>query len=175
MMPRGALFVWYAGGMLAAVAIGWFAARLHAAGIAPVGLMSLLVGAMLGAALAALAASQLTASDPAASQLAASQLAASQRLAGSCPLVIGTILLALVTILAEHAWLYRDFRRQWQDARAESPEVALFRPEQPWSPHEYFAWELSSGRAALWALDAVLVIAAAVTVVIVVVRRRPPK
>jgi hypothetical protein len=177
MMPRGALFMWYFGGMLAAVAIGWFAARLHAAGIAPVGLMSLLIGAMLGAALAALAASQLTASDPAASQLAASRAPrlGVVVLAGSCPLVIGTILLALVTILAEHAWLYRDFRRQWQDARAESAEVALFRPEQPWSPHEYFAWELSSGRAALWALDAVLVIAAAVTVVIVVVRRRPPK
>jgi hypothetical protein len=74
---------------------------------------------------------------------------------------------ALVTTLAEHAWLYLDFRRQWQEVRAKSPEVALFRPEAPWSPAEYFARELSAGRAPLWALDAVLVIAAAVTVVVV--------
>jgi hypothetical protein len=158
MTPRGAVLVWYAGGMLAAVAIGWIAARLNVVGIAPVGLSSLCVGGVLGGTLTALAVSQSRRPGPAV-------------LTGSPHVVIGTILLALVTILAEHAWLYRDFRRQWHAARANSPEVALFRPAAPWSPAEYFARELSADRAALWALDAVLVIAAAV--IVVIVARRP--
>jgi hypothetical protein len=151
MIPRSALLWWYAGGILAAIAIGWIAAQLNVAGIAPLGVLSFCVGALLGIALGA--------------------IAASQRLAARWPIAMGTIVLAFVTILAEHAWLYREFRRQWYDARAKSAEIALFRAEQPWSPGEYFGRELSAGRSALWALDAVLIIAAALTVFIVVRRR----
>jgi hypothetical protein len=77
-------------------------------------------------------------------------------------LVLGTVALALVTVLAEHAWLYRDFRRQWHEARSRSAEVALFRPEAPWSPAEYFAREASAGRIALWVVDATLIIVVAI-------------
>jgi len=67
------------------------------------------------------------------------------------------VLLAIVTVLAQHAWLYHSFRQQWHEARAKSPEVALFRAEAPWSPREYFARELTPYRAALWCLDAALI------------------
>ena len=52
-----------------------------------------------------------------------------------------SLLFALVTVFVEHAWLYRDFRRQWHEARASNPQVAMFRPEQPWSPAEYLRHE----------------------------------
>ena len=134
--------VWFGGGFVAAIGIGWVAALLHASGRAPLGLMSLGVGLALGATLAGLAATQRVADPP--------------------PPPPRTVILAFITVLAEHAWLYRDFRRQWHEARAESAEVALFRPAAPWSPAEYFARELTPGRAALWGVDAALLTAAAV-------------
>ena len=85
-------------------------------------------------------------------------------------LVLGTIVFALVLVFVEHAWLYRDFRRQWQALRFEVPQVAMFRTEEPWSPREYFAREATPGRAALWVADAVLIAGAALGVV--VTRRR---
>ena len=144
--------VFYVAGAVAAIAIGWLAAKLHVAGFAPIGLLSLGIGIALGAALCS--------------------MAASQRLASRRQCVVGALVMAIVTVLAEHAWLYQDFRRQWHEARAESAAVALFRPETPWSPAEYFARELTPGRAALWVLDAVLITAAAVGVVIVWSRRQ---
>jgi hypothetical protein len=144
--------LWWLGGAVAAVGIGWAAARLHLAGFAPIGIVSLGVGMMVGGALAA--------------------IAASQRLVGQKPLVVGTIVLSVLAVLAEHAWLYVDFRRQWHMARANSAEVAMFRAEAPWPPGEYFARELTPQRCALWTLDAVLIIAAAVAVAIVVQRRQ---
>jgi hypothetical protein len=142
--------LWWLGGAVAAVGIGWAAARLHLLGFAPIGIVSLGVGATLGGALASIAASQL---------------------AGQKRLVVGTIVLSVLAVLAEHAWLYVDFRRQWHMARANSAEVAMFRAEAPWPPGEYFARELTPQRCALWTLDAVLIIAAAVAVAIVVQRR----
>jgi hypothetical protein len=109
---------------------------------APVGILPLAVGASLGAILGG--------------------LGAWIRIAGPTRLVIGAVLLALVAVMTEHAWLYRDFRRQWHAARAASPHVAMFRPETPWSPHRYAAEEFSQGRAVLWMVDASLVMAAAV-------------
>jgi ABC-type uncharacterized transport system permease subunit len=140
------MLIWYITGAGAAVAIAWLAAMLHLSGHAPLGLLSLGVGAALGAAL--------------------NTLAAMLRVAGRSTTVVSTVIFALVTVLAQHAWLYVDFRRQWHEARAASPEVALFRPESPWSPAEYLTRELTPGRAALWALDAALVVAAAVAVVV---------
>jgi hypothetical protein len=135
------MFIWYAAGSLAAIAVAWLAALLHIAGRAPVGIVSIGVGLFLGAVLGG--------------------IAASQRLAGRQRLLAGTILLAFLAVLAQHAWLYRDFRRQWHEARANSAEAALFRPEQPWSPREYLAYELTPQRATLWCLDAALITAAA--------------
>lgn len=137
---------WYITSAGAALAIACLAAMLHLSGYAPVGLISLGVGAALGAALSA--------------------IVAMLRIAGRAPGILTTIVYALVTVLAQHAWLYIEFRRQWHEARANSAQLAMFRPESPWSPAQYLAHELTPARAALWALDATLIVAAAVAVVV---------
>ncbi len=86
------MLIWYGAGAVAAMVIAWLAALVHASGHAPVGLISLVVGAALGAILA--------------------KIAASQRIAGRKRLILGTVMLAILAVLAEHAWLYLDFRRQ---------------------------------------------------------------
>jgi len=131
---------------MAAIAIGGLAATIHLAGFAPVGVLPLGVGLALGAILTGLA--------------AVTRVTCGKRL------IVGAALLAIVAALAEHAWLYRDFRRQWHEARAKSPHIAMFRPETPWSPAEYFAHEASPGRVALWCVDAALVTAATVGTVL---------
>jgi ABC-type uncharacterized transport system permease subunit len=148
------MLLWYASGLVAAIAVAWLSAMLHVSGHAPVGLLSLGVGILLGATLVG--------------------IAATQKIASGKRLVVGTILLAIVAVLAEHAWLYGEFRRQWHDARSKTPEVALFRPEAPWSPPEYFARELTSLRAALWCLDAALIVIGAVAAQFVLRRIRHP-
>ena len=105
---------WYFGGVVAAAALGFVAAKCHAAGIAPVGLISIATGGGLGFTL--------------------SRWAAVNGIAGRRRLVVGAILVGLTAVFFEHAWLYVDFRRQWREARAADPQVALFRPEEPWTP-----------------------------------------
>jgi hypothetical protein len=139
--------IWYLAGALAAIAVGWLTATLNVAGIAPIAILSLAVGALLGAILGGIA--------------ALTQVTCRKQL------IVGTIALAILTVLAEHAWLYRDFRRQWHEARANSAEVAMFRSETPWSPGEYFGRELSSWRAVYWCVDAMLVVSAAIVTVLV--------
>jgi hypothetical protein len=146
------MFLWYVAGLIAAIAVAWLGAMLHVSGHAPVGLLSLGVGILLGAVLR--------------------YIAAARHAIRGKPLFVGTILLALVTVLAQHAWLYQDFRRQWHLARFRSPEVAMFRPESPWTPREYFSRELTSGRAALWVFDAALIITATVAMQLVRHRNR---
>ena len=74
-------------------------------------------------------------------------------------LIVAAILFALVTVVAEHAWLYRDFRRQWQEARRQvSRKSACSAPESPPSPREYFAHEWNPK---LWLTDAALIVVAA--------------
>jgi hypothetical protein len=144
--------LWYAGGFIAAVCLGWLAARLHVIGFAPIGLVSLGLGVLFGIVVTALAG-----------------------LAGircRTRLIIGTAVLALVSVFAEHAWLYREFRRQWHESRASSAEVALFRAETPSSPSEYFGRELAAGRAPLWLLDALLITLAAIATVLIARRNR---
>jgi hypothetical protein len=139
--------LWYVGGIAAAAAIGWVAAMCHLGGWAPVGLVSLGIGLTLG--------------------LVLSKLAAITHVIGWRQLVVGAVIFALITVLVEHTWLYRDFRRQWQEARAAEPHVALFRPAEPWSPAQYFRHEMTPGRAALWCVDAALIVAGAAATVMV--------
>jgi hypothetical protein len=144
---------WYLGGFLAAAAIGWVAAKCHLVGWAPVGLISLAAGILLG--------------------LALTKWAALSGSVGTRQLVIGALLLGLAAVFFEHAWLYVDFRRQWRQARDADPQVALFRPEAPWSPREYFERELSPRRVALWSVDAAIVVGAAVATVLLQRRGGP--
>jgi hypothetical protein len=132
----------YACAGVMAVALGWIVAKLNVAGFAPVGLLPLAIGIALGAAAGSLAAAAGT-SQP-------------KRL------ILTTVVLAILVVLSEHAWLYRDFCRQWREARASEAKIAMFRPEQPWSPAEYFAQEATPSRIALWCVDAVLIVAGAV-------------
>ena len=88
-------------------------------------------------------------------------------------LTIGAAGFALLAALAQHAWLYHDFRRQWHEARASSAQIAMFRQETPWSPAEYFAHEFTPKRAGLWVLDAALIVAGSVATVAVM--KRDPK
>src|SRR5262249_36095664 len=86
-------------------------------------------------------------------------------------LLVAAGLVAILTVLSEHAWLYRDFCRQWREARANQPQVAMFRPEEPWSPAEYFRGEATPGRLVLWSVDAVVLVLSAVVTVLVWRRR----
>ncbi len=138
---------WYLGGIAAGAAVGWVAAKCHLSGWAPIGLVSLVVGLALGYVLSKLS--------------AATGVFCPQRL------VVGTVIFALVAVFAEHTWLYHDFRRQWVEARANEPQVALFRPIEPWTPTEYFRHEMSPGRMTLWCMDAALIVTGAVGVVLV--------
>jgi hypothetical protein len=148
--PFAALSLFVLGGIVAAVALGWVVAKLNVAGFAPVGLLPLAVGIALGSA--------------------TGRLASATGLINRKRLILATLSFAILAVLAEHAWLYRDFCRQWGEARASQAKVAMFRPETPWSPAEYFAHEASPARVALWCVDGVLVVAGAVGAVIVLSR-----
>jgi hypothetical protein len=141
------MLIWYGAGAVGAIVIAWLAALVHASGHAPIGLVSLAVGVALGAML--------------------TKVAATQRVVGAKRLIVGTILLTILAVIAEHTWLYLDFRRQWHEAREKSPQMAMFRPESPWSPREYFAIEATPEHAALWCVDAVVILAGAVGTVVV--------
>ncbi len=142
-MPVLSFLKWILAGAIAAVVVAWVAARIHASGHAPVGLTSAGVGLGLGWVL--------------------SRLAAMCGVHCSVRRTIGTLLLVFVTLVAEHAWLYIDFRGQWREARAKSAEVAMFRPEEPPGPAEYFSREWYP---TLWISDAVIIGAAALGTVV---------
>jgi hypothetical protein len=134
-------------GIVVAVALGWVAARLNVAGFAPVGILPLAIGIAVGAA--------------------ATEIAAAAGI--TCPkrLILATLVLAILTVVAEHAWLYHDFCRQWREARTNQAQIAMFRPESPWSPAEYFAREATPIRVTLWCVDATILVMAAVGTVLV--------
>ncbi|HEX3602170.1 MAG TPA: hypothetical protein VHU84_18600 [Lacipirellulaceae bacterium] len=142
------LLIWLFTGALAAIGLAWLVAQIHLSGHAPVGLVSLGAGVLLG--------------------FVVSRLAANLGVGCRWRLTIGTALLAILFVLAEHGWLYRDFRRQWQEARTTSATVALLRPETPPSPAEYFAHEWNPG---LWISDAVIIVGATLAVVLVLRRK----
>jgi hypothetical protein len=140
------------GGVLAAVAAGWIAARLNVAGFAPVGLLPLVIGMAVGSAVF--------------------WLSRQCGMPGGTRLLVAAGLVAILTVLAEHAWLYRDFCRQWREARASQPQVAMFRAEQPWSPAAYFKDEATPWRMVLWSVDAVVLVLSTVATILIWRRRR---
>lgn len=141
-------------GAFVAVAVGWIAARLNVAGISPVGLLPMAIGVSVGSAVF--------------------WLSMKCGISSGARLLVAAGLFAFLTVLAEHAWLYRDFCRQWREARASQPQVAMFRPEAPWSPAEYFKQEATSKRLALWCIDAFVLVLSAVVTVFVWRRRSDP-
>jgi hypothetical protein len=146
------MLIWYGAGAVAAIVIAWLASLIHVSGHAPVGLVSVAVGISLGAALTG--------------------IAASLRLAGFRRLLVGAAILAILTVVAEHTWLYLDFRRQWQAERAKSAAVAMFRPESPPLPAEYFSQEGTPRQLTFWCLDAAIITLGSVGTLFVL-RRMP--
>jgi hypothetical protein len=127
----------------AAIAIGWLAARIHASGYAPLGLTSFGVGAFLG--------------------IVVGMMASSRKVSNARTIVSGTVLAAVITVVAEHAWLYRDYCRQWQEERTRSVAAATFPDAKPLTISEWFKHEWSP---LLWLTDAALItITAAATAV----------
>lgn len=146
------MFIWYGAGAVAAIAIAWLAALLHASGHAPVGLISLATGITLGWTVA--------------------KIAATLRIADKRRhLVIASILFAIVVVLAEHSWLYLDFRRQWHASREQSPQVAIFRPDSPWSPRQFFENGASPLQVTVWCVDAALIVISTASTVLILTNR----
>src|SRR6476619_5607980 len=149
------MFIVYGFGVIVAILIGSSAAMIHASGHAPVGLVSIGVGAALGALY--------------------NSIAVWRGVQRGRSFVLSTIVLAILTVLSKHDCLYLDFCRQWRESRENSPQVAMLRPESPLSLREYLAHQWSPQRAALWCLDAVLITASAVgTVVVLSIKPQPP-
>jgi hypothetical protein len=119
---------------VAAIVVGWLSAVIHASGHAPVGLTSFFVGALLGVVVGA--------------------IAGSFKLRRARTLAVGAIAFALITIIAEHAWLYRDYCRQWEEARTRSVAAATFPNATPPTITEWFKHEWSP---LLWLTDAALI------------------
>jgi hypothetical protein len=145
------MLIWYVAGAVAAIAVGWLASLVHAAGHAPIGIVPVVVGTVLGALLIG--------------------LAWLQRLPPVKHIVLSTLALAVLTVVAEHAWLYADYRRQWHADLAKAPRFSEVQAEVP-SLVEYFAHELTPGRGVLWCVDAVLIVAAAIVTTWYLERRR---
>ena len=148
------MLIWYVAGTVAAIVIAWLAALVHASGHAPIVLVPLVFGIALGATL--------------------TKLAAARRVTGRARLVIGAILLAHIAILAEHAWLYLDFRQQWHEAREKSPQVAIFRPEQAWSPRDFFINEATPERVVVWCVDGMFIIFSTTATVAILSKNATP-
>jgi ABC-type uncharacterized transport system permease subunit len=138
-------------GFVVAIAIAWIASLIHRSGHAPLGLVSIGIGVALGAALGI--------------------LAATLRVAGHRNVLVATLTLALIAIIAQHAWLYANFRREWREGRENSPQVKMFRDEQPWSPWDYMTREATPQRVTLWCIDAALITATALGTVWTLRRR----
>jgi hypothetical protein len=140
--------------MLASIAVAWFGAVLHAAGRAPIGLISISLGVVLGALIGSIAATGHNGRR--------GPVAVGRRV------ILAAVTLSVITILAQHAFLYLEFRRQWHEAREKSPHAALFRSEEfeddaPLSPADYFRHEATPRRIALWCIDATLITLSAAT------------
>ena len=153
------VLLWIALSAFAAIIVGWLSALIHASGHAPIGLTSFFVGAVLGIVIGV--------------------IAASQGIRAAKVLIFGAVALALITIVAEHAWLYRDYCRQWDQARTRSVAAATFPDATPPTMTEWFKHEWSP---LLWLTDAALItITAAATAVsasryrIVATRTSDPK
>jgi hypothetical protein len=148
LVPQSPGLVFWTGGIAAAVLLGRVSAMLSVAGKAPAGLLSMGIGLALGMLLIALA--ELL------------------HVKARRELLVAAVVLAAVTVVAEHAWLYRAYRQQWWRNRVEQPAVALFRPEAtPLSLPAYFQREIeySPRQWLFWSVDAVLIVAGAWVVV----------
>lgn len=135
---------WFLAGLAVAVAVAWLAVKLQQTGVAPVGLLSLVVGGSLGVAWAALARRTEMGSRPAA--------------------MIGGALLAMACVALQHGLLYMAHRAERTELHSD-PQLGLAAAAsalvQPLSPIAYFRSQATTGRALLWSADAVLTVIAA--------------
>lgn len=129
----GALVI---GSSLIAVA----SAYLHRAGLSPIVLFSLLIGAACGAV------------------AVASALLFDVR--NRWFLFVGALAMAVFVAAAQHVVLHRLQLSDWRQAQLKEPQLPLFRPP-PEELMPYLRREAAGGRAWLWLLDGAIVTATA--------------
>lgn len=138
---------WLLLGAVAGVLVGMASASIQTAGLAPVGITSLVTGAVLGSLLVV--------------------IARLGHLTKSRIVIAGALACCLAAVVAEHSWFYQHYRQQWHRVHEESPAAAIFRGEsQPQSLAAYLAEEGTVSRYALWLVDAALLIATGVGIVV---------
>lgn len=134
--------IWFGIIAVAGIVVGFASAALQRAGMSPLLIFSLLLGAAL--AVAAVGAARVFA-------------------VGTRPLlIVGTILGSLILVSSQHLALYRAYVEGWELKRSEQQELTLFRDPPPHDFLTYLEQEAADGRPWLWLLDAALVTAAAV-------------
>lgn len=140
---------WLASGAVVAVVLAWLSLQLQTAGFAPVGLLSLLLGAALGGVLVGLL-----------------------RLLGighRPTLLGGSLLLAFALAGSQHWLAYQADRARFDEALEQHPTFAFAQASGTEfgarTFGEYLQLEAHAGRRWLWILDAGLIALAAVAIV----------
>jgi len=132
------------------IAVG--SAALQRVEISPIVLLSLLCGAVLGF-VAVFAASVLD-------------------IRSRWLLLLGTLAAGIFLTVGQHYFLHRFAVRDWQQAQAKEPQLALFRPPPPNDLQDYLRQE-SKGRLAYWLLDGAIITATAVGIAVGLRKRIP--
>lgn len=141
------LSTWYVLMTGCAVAVGLASATVQAAGVAPLGVSSVVAGAVLGASI-----------------LATMHFCGVRR---APQLKLTTIGLAVLAVVAAHLGLYGNYRREWHRLNAEQPAVAMFRSEEaPMAFGHYLAEEASPWQIVHWLGDLALVTGSALALVL---------
>lgn len=136
----------------ASVAIALASAALQRAGLAPLLLSSLLIGAALGAV--------------------AFGIAWVFDVKNGRLLITGAVMAAVLLVTMQHFALYRFHLNDWDQVTREKPELSLFREPPPESLGIYLRQEAADGRAWLWLLDGAIVTATAAGIAVALRSRR---
>lgn len=145
------MLIWYGAGLFVSLLVAWLAAVLQASVRIPVGIIPIGIGILLAVSLTSLA--MLT------------------NVRQDRSFILGSLVLAAITVLAQHAWLYIDYRRQWHEALAKAPSFSGFPAKVP-TPIEYFSQELTFARGVLWCIDGALIIGFTIGTIWVLERKR---
>lgn len=138
-MPWFSNGIWLCWLVLAGTFIAVGSAYMQRAGLSPVVISSLLVGAVLGVV---------------AGGLAWIFDARNRRL-----LFFGTVIAGLFVAGAQHVFLHRLTLLDWEQAQLKEPQLSLFRDPPPEDLRVYLRQQSAGGRMWLWLLDAALITA----------------
>jgi hypothetical protein len=144
-MARCSYVIWLICLGIAGTVIAVGSAYMQRAGLSPIVLSSLLVGAVLGSA------------------AVGNAWLLDVRNRGV--LLLGTVIAGIFVATAQHAMLHRLSVHDWQQAQVKEPQLALFREPPPEELRVYLQQESAGGRMWLWLLDGSIIMASAVAIV----------